>query len=360
MIDKKPNTIKRKKYLLIGDGESVHIVKWAKILTKYFDLYLISFQGFHTDLFEIIKEQNRTSFNISLNSNGGNVVVLKKIWAVLKIINNWKQDIVNAHYISSSGFLAAIAKKLSLHHFTLIQSAWGSDILVSPKKNYFYILITKFALNSSEIITSDSEFMSAEIRKLSTKKICTFTFGIENLPDVDASSKNVNLYFSNRGLSQTYRIDKIIDFFAKIKAKNNKAKLIISNDGNMRGMLEKQVVKLDLQDDVSFLGFINQNSQNEIYEKSQFFLSLPDSDSTSVSLIEAMSYGCIPLLSDLPANKEWIQNWQNGLIEPFEPKDLEQMLIHRKEIFDFNRNLINEKGIFSNSIYKFLKDNRLL
>jgi len=202
--------------------------------------------------------------------------------------------------------------------------------------------------------------MSAEIRKLSTKKICTFTFGIENLPDVDASSKNVNLYFSNRGLSQTYRIDKIIDFFAKIKAKNNKAKLIISNDGNMRGMLEKQVVKLDLQDDVSFLGFINQNSQNEIYEKSQFFLSLPDSDSTSVSLIEAMSYGCIPLLSDLPANKEWIQNWQNGLIEPFEPKDLEQMLIHRKEIFDFNRNLINEKGIFSNSIYKFLKDNRLL
>ena len=27
-----------------------------------------------------------------------------------------------------------------------------------------------------------------------------------------------------------------------------------------------------------------------------------------------MAYGCIPILSDLPANKEWVKNNENGII----------------------------------------------
>jgi len=43
-------------------------------------------------------------------------------------------------------------------------------------------------------------------------------------------------------------------------------------------------------------------------------VSIPSSDGTAISLLEAMGYGCIPVLSDLPANNEWIINNENGII----------------------------------------------
>ena len=43
-------------------------------------------------------------------------------------------------------------------------------------------------------------------------------------------------------------------------------------------------------------------------------ISLPQSDSVSVSVLEAMAHGCVPLLSDLPANHELVRSGHNGLI----------------------------------------------
>jgi glycosyltransferase involved in cell wall biosynthesis len=44
------------------------------------------------------------------------------------------------------------------------------------------------------------------------------------------------------------------------------------------------------------------------------FVSVPDSDGTSVSLLEAMGAGCLPVLSDVPANREWVVHGSNGLL----------------------------------------------
>lgn len=42
--------------------------------------------------------------------------------------------------------------------------------------------------------------------------------------------------------------------------------------------------------------------------KNDVFISIPSSDSTSVSLLEAMCCGLFPIVSDLPANREWIHD----------------------------------------------------
>ena len=50
-----------------------------------------------------------------------------------------------------------------------------------------------------------------------------------------------------------------------------------------------------------------------------FYVSASLSDGTSTSLLEALAAGLFPILSDIPANREWVTHGKNGLL--FQPRD---------------------------------------
>jgi glycosyltransferase involved in cell wall biosynthesis len=52
----------------------------------------------------------------------------------------------------------------------------------------------------------------------------------------------------------------------------------------------------------------------DLYSSHEFYLSTSKSDGSSVSLIEALSVGCIPIVSDFPTNLEWVWHGKNGLV----------------------------------------------
>jgi glycosyltransferase involved in cell wall biosynthesis len=63
------------------------------------------------------------------------------------------------------------------------------------------------------------------------------------------------------------------------------------------------------------VGWLQKADNAAWYAKSTYYISIPESDGTSVSVLEAMSAGCIPIVSELPVSKEWITNGLNGVIE---------------------------------------------
>jgi len=351
-----------KKYLIIGNAQSTHIVKWVKELVKYFDLYIISSTTTHEDIRKIIKDSNIFDLKIPVKEEGGNVSLLKKFFIVKSIIKKINPHFVNPHYITSHGFLAAIIKRLTGLKFKLIQSAWGSDILVTPFKNTLYFNITKFCLNAADLATSDSEYMTNIIKKMSKVEVSTFIFGIDKLPDIDIAIKDENLFYSNRMLSSNYNIDEVINFFKKIADENPKAKLLISHDGSKRSELEDLVKRLKLEDKVSFKGFVSLEDQKLFYKKSAIYISIPTSDSTSVSLIEAMAYGCIPVVSNIPANREWIDDGNNGIF--YKPgigyEDIKKILAKKRFVFDKNRKIVSERAIFPKSFKEYVETIKII
>jgi glycosyltransferase involved in cell wall biosynthesis len=352
---------KATKYIIFGNALSVHLIKWIKALAPLCDVYVISSTDIHKDLYDIIDRSKCHSLHLTVNSGGGNVNILKHLFTVNKIIQKIKPDIVNAHYITSHGLLAAIIKRFFGGSYILIASAWGSDILLTPYKNAVYRNITKFILNSSDIVTSDAIVMTDKIESLSKTKVLTFTFGLEQMPEVSFNDKDYNLFFSNRILSSNYNIDTIIHHFAGIHLKNKEARLIIANEGEAKSKLMALCNELNIIDVVDFRGFLTQVEQSAIYKQAGFYYSLPTSDATSVSLLEAMAWGCIPVVSDIAANREWIENGKNGIILTTvnEPFNLE-ILARSKEIMEINRGIISEKAIFSNSIKIFLDEVSIL
>jgi glycosyltransferase involved in cell wall biosynthesis len=78
------------------------------------------------------------------------------------------------------------------------------------------------------------------------------------------------------------------------------------------------------------------------YARARFWISIPESDATSISLLEAMAYGCIPIVSNLPSNKEWITDGENGFII----KNLDEEYIEEMLAIDFEKAIqINKERI---------------
>ena len=83
----------------------------------------------------------------------------------------------------------------------------------------------------------------------------------------------------------------------------------------------------------------------------------------AVSVLEAMAHGCIPLLSDLPANRELVDAGQNGLIVAeagLAVSDLPVLRARAAAIARANRAWIAQYGLFAPAVTRFLARLRAL
>lgn len=303
------------RHVLIGDAESPHLLKWARALAPLTELWVASSRGFAPGFDGLVPSWRRLALGAEVTHGGGNVGVMKQLPELARWLQKIDPDWLHPHYLTSHGTLALGAKLGWRLRARIVASAWGSDILVTPQKHPAYRWVTRRVLRASALATSDSEHMAARMRQLGAREVRVFPFGLERLPLVTAG-KDPELYFSNRGLEPIYRPDRVISTFAAIAAVRPGARLIVANSGSLLEGLQAQARGLGVGTRVQFIGRLDAVAQAGWYDRAGWYLSLPESDSVAVSVLEAMAHGCIPLLSDLPANHELVRHLDNGFIVP--------------------------------------------
>ena len=82
----------------------------------------------------------------------------------------------------------------------------------------------------------------------------------------------------------------------------------------MKNNIIKLIEELDLKDRVILLGSVPNEQLPEIYNAADIYVSTSLSDGSSLSLMEAMCCGLPVVVTDVPANLEWIREGFNGLI----------------------------------------------
>ncbi len=335
------------KYLILGDGRSPHILKWVKELVLYFDVYLISLNGVADEILEYINKDNVFILNEHTSATGGNHKLIFKLLQIRKRIKQIEPDYINAHYLSSYGFLGALSKS-SVKSVTFIQSTWGSDVLLEPFSNFIRKYIAKFALQKADFVTSDSWYMADIVHQfVGEKETIVFPFGFDRIGE--SKMEKEKLVFSNRALKDFYNIRDIIEWFEKHA---DGYRLIIANEGKEKNNLEILVKQLDLSTRVLFVGYLLEEEQKLYYQKAKYYISIPDSDSTSVSLLEAMQYGAIPIVSNILANREWVLDGVNGIYFDSNKK-LDEIKVE-EDFAKINQNILKNKALFPKSIKDFV------
>ena len=299
--------------VLWGDGESPHLLKWARALAPQLELWAASSRGFLPGFDALLPPERRLALHTRPKPGGGNAALLRRLPQFASWLKHVRPDWVHAHYLTSHGTLAWLARTCFGTPGRLAASAWGSDVLVTPQRSALQRALLGRVLRHCALTTSDSLHMAQRMRELGAAEVMCFPFGLESLPPLP-SHKDDALFFTNRGLEPIYAPQRVIDVFAAIAAQWPQARLVVANEGSLRGALQAQVRHLGLLDQVRFVGRLDAAAQAEHYARARWFLSLPHSDSVSVSVLEAMAHGCVPLLSELPANRELVRSGDNGLI----------------------------------------------
>lgn len=294
--------MKNKRLLLVGGTNgSIHIKNYFNLISAYFDDILIISQ-------DEINFHNHKTINFSIKNP---LVFLWNILKMKRIIYKYKPSIIHVHQANSFSFLTTLANNKKT---PVVITTWGSDVLLLPEKGRLYKYIVKYSLNRADFITADATYMKDKIIKMGIKNnVMLANFGID-VETISDSLIKENIIYSNRLHEKLYNIDEIILSFSNFIKQNSSWKLIIGANGseteNLMALAEEKLPK----DSFEFIGFVNRKENIENYKKAKIWVSIPSSDGTAISLLEAMAYGCIPILSDLPANREWVKNNENGII----------------------------------------------
>lgn len=289
-----------KKLLLIGScGNSVHVKNYFNLIAGYFDEVLVVSDS------KVDFSPHRI-IDFSLKNPRSVFQNIKKLRGIML---QFSPTVVHVHQANSYAYITSRANK---GRFPQVLTTWGSDVLILPNRGKLYKHIVSYSLRKSDYVTADAKFMAKAIQKLSKKEVLIANFGIEFKAEVLPKKKNY--IYSNRLHNPLYRVDKIIEGFSHFVKKNPTWKLILGANGSLTEGLKKEASDLLPTNSYEFIGFVNQEENKRRYLEAKIWVSFPESDGTAISLLEAMGYGCIPVVSDLPANKEWIQHGENGII----------------------------------------------
>ena len=335
---------KHKKLLLIGGSNgNAHLRNFHDLISDQFESILVVSNN-------IIDFASCKKINFSLKNP---IQFWQNIRELRSIIKDFEPDIIHVHQANSYGFLTALANQSKI---PLVLTTWGSDVLLLPNKSLLHRWMVKYVLNKADQITADAEFMATAIHNLiGNKTVRIANFGVEIDPQKTALERKKIIY-SNRMHAPLYQIDKIILESADFLKKNTDWLLKIAGQGINTPVLEKLAAEHLPLGSYEFVGFLNSDQNKTNYQSATLYISIPISDGTSISLLEAMAYGCIPIVSDLPANKEWITHLENGIIsdgkvmkdieialtlDPLAVEDKNKVIIQNRATKETNRRLFS-------------------
>lgn len=241
---------------------------------------------------------------------------LSGLLKVRRMVESLRPDIVHGHYVTSYGLWAAVSGVRPL-----VLTAWGSDILVSPKRSLAMRLLTGLVLRRADLITADSLDMLAEIRSYRPRaRLEQVQWGVDLdlfRPVSTGGDDGVFRIVSLRMLESNYNIDIILSAFAVLRMRHPdiKACLHVLGDGALESSLLDQAMKLGIADDVIFHGRMNEADLVEVLQSAHISVTIPSNDATAMSLLESMAVGLPVVVSDLPANRQWVDE-SGGFVVP--------------------------------------------
>lgn len=250
--------------------------------------------------------------------------------AFKKIVSDLRPDLIYAGPIPTAGFLAAESgfRPLAL-------MSWGSDVLWDADRDPRARERAVRALSRADLVQVDCDAVKAKIQQLApgtSPRFVQFPWGVELDRFVPRSSgpprrKEFEIV-STRAWDAIYGIDTLLEGFRRAHREVPDIRLVLLGDGPRARDIESFINDSKLSSAVRRPGRVKEYDLIGHFHSADAYLSASRSDGSSISLLQALACGLPAIVSDLPANREWVAPGKNGWLFPVDdPAALADQLI---------------------------------
>jgi glycosyltransferase involved in cell wall biosynthesis len=220
-------------------------------------------------------------------------------------------QVLHAHFVRRFGWQAALSG-----FRPLVVSPWGSDILRVPPRAIRTRWWNRFALRSADLVTVSSEGMrEASIRAgARAGRIRLIHHGVDTTrfspgPPSNQIAGRVAadgqpVVFSPRTIRPLYRQDVVVDSVAALSTPERRPALVLSArgaDADELARLRQRAADAGIGGQLRILDDVAHDDLPDLFRLADVVVSVPETDSFPVTLLEAMACGRPIVVSDLPA-----------------------------------------------------------
>jgi len=294
---------------------------------------------------------------------------ISEIVRIRRLVDRVSPDIIHSHSLWYPGYLGVY-----VNGFPFVITVLDGDVLWTKKDTGGKLSIyekyrTKRALRKADLVTGESEVLIDAVIKHGVnrnKVLVSRNYGV-NLDKFNCNEdktlirRNLNLpekckiVLSPRNTASLYNLDKIVKAIPRVVSQLPDVKFVFIWHGHnvdKKRELTKLATQLGVEKVIKIIGFVDHDKVALYHKASDLMVSVSQYDSGPVALQEAMACGDVPVISDLPSVREWINDGWNGIL--VDPNDVDQIAdsiiellrddIKRKSFAEKNWKLIREKG----------------
>jgi glycosyltransferase involved in cell wall biosynthesis len=205
------------------------------------------------------------------------------------------------------------------------------DLDVVQRKRYLGHWYARILVHHTDAFVANSQEIVDDLQRwrMPVDRIYHIPNGVDVAEDFLPGSSDVVRFVYLGRLDQEKAIDIMLRGFARLQDRS-RASLRIVGDGACSGELKSLCDQLQLNNCVRFEGAIEDVSS--VLMHSDVFVSTSLSEGMSNALLEAMSYGVMPLVSKVSGTSEIVEDGQSGLL--FAPGDVEAFVFKLQQALD--------------------------
>ncbi|HET6615460.1 MAG TPA: glycosyltransferase, partial [Dehalococcoidia bacterium] len=279
---------------VLGDFDGVHTRSWVRwFIARGHDVHAISFYPPRIPVegatLHVLRQRARES------SSGGAGGAAKSSGRVLRgllriahalryraagigrVVREIDPDVFHAHFVVEHGFYGAMT---GFHPYVV--SAWGSDVLVEPRRDPVSKMIARWTVARADLVTSNNAHMADEIARLGAdrSKVEVVTLGADRY-DLGRTMESVNVrddgdrepcVISTRAHEPLYNVGEIIEAYRQVARRAPDARLVVAHQGSLTEELQRQASRGPGH--VEFLGFLDRARFRDALAEADVFVSV--------------------------------------------------------------------------------------
>ncbi len=310
--------------------------------------------GDKTDLSFNLKEENINvvpMFEKVRNKNNKYFAILSSLFFVYRNKEKFKNYDLIKHNQLNGSWLAIFMKLLIKKPFLLRTGYDTYKFSIDEKKSFFkktfYLLLTNLSLYfaDSYSVTSEADLNFSKRYYIQPKYTNIRPNWVNDYKYKELTSRYENRLLTVGRLEKQKNFERLIKDFV-----NTNYEIDIIGEGSDYKLLYELGHKYKVK--VNFLGQLKNNELIKKYSKYRFFISSSLFEGNPKTVLEAMSNGCIVLLSEIENHKELIDDYENGYF-------VKSNNSYKQKIDEISKDFEALKKVSEKAVIKVRKNNHI-